>query len=266
MLISADTWLSYHDLTDISSTGMPTLFANLSKNSSIPTVNGGALWADDVNKRIYLFGGEYYQAPPTTFSLYAYDVLENNWDNFGLPQTPIQAVSYGAGLSISSRGQGYYYGGWMSNNSIPNWAGPPVATANMVTYSMDSNTWINSTGPDAIARAEGVMTYIPVSDGGMLVYFGGIQDLFGNGTVTGQPMNQIFLYDVLSTHWYAQNASGMVPDMRRRFCAGAAWAQDQSSYNMFASAPSDPAQDITDIVVQLPIWRRRNAAEHGRLR
>lgn len=236
LTLNTDTWLSYHDLTDISNTGMPTLFANLSKNASIPTVNGGVLWADEVNKRIYLFGGELYQEPPSSFNLYAYDVLENNWDNYGVPpSTPIQAVSYGAGLSISSRGEGYYYGGWMSNNSVPNWAGPPVATANMVKFTMDSNLWINTTGPDATRRAEGSMTYIPVSDGGMLVYFGGIQDLFGNGTVTGQPMDQIFLYDILSAKWYTQKASGTVPGMRRRFCAGAAWTTDQSSYNMFVS-------------------------------
>jgi len=76
------------------------------------------------------------------------------------------------------------------------------------------------------------MVYLPVSDGGMLVYFGGIQDP-GNGSLVGQPMDEIHLYDVLSSRWYVQRASGdNVPDMRRRFCAGATWAQDQSSYNM----------------------------------
>jgi len=213
---------------------MPQLYSNLSKNATIPSVHGGALWADDVNKRIYLFGGEFYQEPPTTFNLYGYDVIGNQWDSFGTPRTiPISAVSYGAGVAISNRGEGYYYGGWMSNNSVPNWGpGAPVATANMIKYSMDTNTWTNSTGPDGLRRAEGAMVHIPAGDGGMLVYFGGVKDLFANGTVTGQSMDQIFIYDVLSGKWYSQTASGQIPEMRRRFCAGVAWADDQSSYNM----------------------------------
>ncbi|KAK1975755.1 hypothetical protein LZ30DRAFT_786055 [Colletotrichum cereale] len=44
----------------------------------------------------------------------------------------------------------------------------------------------------------------------MLIYFGGNQDLSANGTATGQ-----------------------VPEMRRRFCAGVTWAPDQSSYNIY---------------------------------
>lgn len=66
----------------------------------------------------------------------------------------------------------------------------------------------------------------------MLIYFGGIQDPDANGTGTGQPMDQIFLFDVLNNKWYTQKASGAIPEMRRRFCAGVTWAVDQSSYNM----------------------------------
>jgi hypothetical protein len=233
-LTEIDTWLSFHDLSSVAGSGLPQLYANLSKNGTIPSVHGGILWGDSVNKRLYLFGGEYYQEPPTGFNLFAYDVLNNQWDSFGSPRTTsIMGVSYGAGVAVSSRGEGYYYGGWMSNASVPNWgAGPPVATANLVKYSMDSNTWVNTTGPDTLRRAEGVLLYIPAGDGGMLVYFGGVKDLYANGTVTGQPMNEIFLYDVLSGKWYIQAATGDMPDMRRRFCAGVTWAPDQSSYNM----------------------------------
>lgn len=54
---------------------------------------------------------------------------------------------------------------------------------------MIKNTWTNTTGPDSIGRAEGVMLYIPASDGGMLLYLGGVQDSFGNGTYLPQPMD-----------------------------------------------------------------------------
>ncbi|GJC90888.1 Kelch repeat-containing protein ARB_01230 [Colletotrichum liriopes] len=232
-----NTWLLYQDLSTTSTTGMPPLYANLSKNGSIPNVAGGALWSDSVNKRLYLFGGEHNLGePPLPFNLYGYDILNNEWDSFGPSRTgaSISKVSYGAGVSVDSRGEAYYFGGWLSNNSVPGWGtGPPVATTGLVKYTMDTNSFANNTGPDNIRRAEGSLHYIPAGEGGMLIYFGGIQDLSANGTATGQPMDQIVIYDVLSSKWYTQKASGEVPEMRRRFCAGVTWAADQSSYNIY---------------------------------
>lgn len=233
-LTETDTELLYNDLDTPGAGRMPQLYANLTKNATIPSVNGGILWADNVNKRFYLFAGEYAnQPPPPQFTLWSFDAINGDWHSFGSPpQATLGAVSYGAGVSISETGVGYYYGGWKSNNTVPGWTGPPVAGTGLASYNMDSNSWSNNSGPDAIGRAEGAMVFLPIGDGGMLVYFGGIQDPYANGSAVGQPMENIFLYDVLSSKWYVQNATGTVPPMRRRFCAGATWAADQSSYNM----------------------------------
>ncbi|KAI1333772.1 hypothetical protein F5Y15DRAFT_325094 [Xylariaceae sp. FL0016] len=228
----SNTWLAFQDLDQIGQAGMPQLSANLSKNASIPTVDGGVLWADDVNKYFYLFGGEYYQDPPNDLVLYSYDAINNYWEDLGAPSQGIDAVSYGAGVSISETGEAYYYGGWLSNNSVLGWTGPRAATSGLIKYDMDAGVWTNTTGPDSTARAEGAMVYIPASDGGMLIYFGGVEDP-GNGTTIGQSMEQIFVYDILSSRWYEQTASGDVPEMRSKFCAGVAWAEDQSSYNIY---------------------------------
>ncbi|EXL65429.1 hypothetical protein FOPG_18346 [Fusarium oxysporum f. sp. conglutinans race 2 54008] len=91
-------------------------------------------------------------------------------------------------------------------------------------------------GPDDTERAEGVLTFIPASDRGMLVYFGGVQDPGHNGTMIPQPMEQIFLYDIISNKWHVQVANGTVPEYRRKFCAGAVWAEDRSSYNIYLNA------------------------------
>ncbi|KAL1869078.1 hypothetical protein VTK73DRAFT_3386 [Phialemonium thermophilum] len=252
--------LLYQDLDHNGEDGMPQLHANLSKSSQIPDVSGGVLWADEVNKRFYLFGGEYYQEPPAqAFTLYSFDTLENKWEMVGSPQgTVVSSVSYGAGVAVSERGEGYYYGGWLSNNSVLGWTGPPVATSTLIKYDMDSNSWTNNTGPDQVRRAEGVMVYIPAGDGGMLVYFGGLADLYLNGTGVGQPMDVIKLYDVLSSKWYTQTATGTIPGMRRRFCAGVTWPADQSSYNIYiyggASMPPDTAGYDDVYVLTIPTF------------
>ncbi|OLN85773.1 Kelch repeat-containing protein-like protein 5 [Colletotrichum chlorophyti] len=251
-----NTWLLYQDLSTTSKSDMPQLYANLSKNGSVPSTAGGALWADSVNKRFYLFGGEHRSEPPMPFNLYGYDIINNQWDSFGPPRTggTFSKVSYGAGVSVDTRGEAYYYGGWLSNASVPGWGtGPPVATTGLVKYTMDQNSWANITGPDDTRRAEGSLHYIPAGDGGMLVYFGGVQDPYANGTTTGQPMDQIFIYDVLSGKWYTQKATGKVPEMRRRFCADVTWAQDQSSYNIYmyggANIPGELGAGFDDLYV-----------------
>ncbi|TEA15596.1 Kelch repeat-containing protein [Colletotrichum sidae] len=270
----SNPYLLYQDLsTSAPNVGMPPLYANLSKNGTVPYTNGGALWADGVNKRLYLFGGEHNAEPPSPFNLWAYDILNNQWDSFGQPRSGvvIQKVSYGAGVSVDSRGEAYYYGGWLSNASIPGWgATPPVATNGLVKYTMDTNSWSNNTGPDNVRRAEGSLHYIPAGGGGMLVYFGGIQDLNANGTVEGQPMDQIFMYDILSSRWYTQTAVGQVPDMRRRFCAGVTWAEDQSSYNIYmyggANVPGVLGAGFDDVyVLSVPTftWVKMYPATNG---
>ncbi|ESZ97136.1 hypothetical protein SBOR_2494 [Sclerotinia borealis F-4128] len=229
----SNSWLLYNDLdTSPAAAGMPQLHANLSKNASIPNVSGGVLWADEVNKRFYLFGGDFFTQPSSP-NLYSYDVLYNQWDNFGPPNNGVTSVSYGMGVGISDLGQGYILGGWQSNSSIPGWSGPPLATSGMIKYDYQMGTWTNNTGPDQTGRAEGVMLYLPASRTGVLVYFGGIQTPYKNETVVSAPMNQIHIYDIQSSQWYTQNATGDIPGDRRRFCAGATWAPDYSSFNIY---------------------------------
>jgi hypothetical protein len=226
--------LLYQDLSMLTSSGMPPLYANLTSNISVPSVSGGILWADNVNKRFYLFGGEYTdEQPREEGKSYNYDALNKVWEVSHQPRPGIQSVSYGAGVSVSDRGEGYYYGGWLSNTSVAGWSGPATMTSGLIKYAYDTDSWTNNSGPDDVGRAEGAMVYIPASDGGMLMYFGGTK--FTNGTVGWQDMGEIFVYDVLSSKWYTQNATGDIPGARRRFCGRVMWAADQSSYNMWVT-------------------------------
>ncbi|KAF7586996.1 hypothetical protein BBP40_007888 [Aspergillus hancockii] len=228
-----NTGLFYGDF-DVDNEGMPRVYDNLTKPADAPDVNGGIMWPDTVNKMLYLYGGEFSQGAPSKFSMWVYDALYNTWTtaNPDSTQANIQRASYGSGVALQDRAVGFYYGGWLSHASVPTWKSPPMALSSLLEYDMLQNTWMNSSGPDSVGRAEGAMVYIPASEG-MLVYFGGIQTPGNNGTSIAQPMDTILLYDVSGSKWYTQKATGQVPANRRRFCAGATWAQDYSSYNVY---------------------------------
>lgn len=188
--METDTGLLYADLT-VDNSGEPMEFDNLTKPASAPDVQGGVLWADTVNKYLYLYGGEYYQSSPEGFSFWQYDAIYDNWTTVtpDVSQAGIDRASFGAGLVQEDTAKAFWYGGWLSNASVPAWSDQPMALSFLLEYDLIKNTWTNMTGPDSTGRAEGVMVYIPASDGGMLVYFGGLQDPLGNGTYVPQPMD-----------------------------------------------------------------------------
>ncbi|KAH6672320.1 hypothetical protein B0J14DRAFT_618002 [Halenospora varia] len=226
-------WLLYNDLDVVGAkSGMPQLYANWTHNSTIPSVSGGILWPDSVNKRLYSYGGDNPAGTPVEISQFlSYDIARNQWDAFGTPS--VQSVSWGGGVGVSELGKGFVLGGWLSNNSVPGWIGDPVATSNLIQYDMDQKLWKNSSGPDTTPKAEGVMVYLPASDSGLLVYFGGIIAPSGNSTTIAANMSTIHIFDISGGKWYTQTAVGTIPQARRRFCAGAAWSPDRSSYNIY---------------------------------
>ncbi|KAK1816181.1 hypothetical protein LTR12_009430 [Friedmanniomyces endolithicus] len=230
-----NTLLSYLDLDNLYN-NFPIESANLSKPNNVPSVQGGILWADTVNKLFYLYGGEHNwtSQPPAQYTLWAYDAVYDVWNDTmqDASASGIQSVSFGAGTVVDDdRALGFYYGGWLSNATVLGWNGNALAQSGLVQYDMLRNIWSNVTFIDSTPRAEGVMFYIPASDHGMLVYFGGVKQT-SNGSYTGVPMNQIYLYDLASGLSYTQTTSGNAPNMRRRFCGGVSWPKDQSSYNI----------------------------------
>lgn len=188
-----DTWLLYSDLnTTTQGPGMPEQFANLTKNSTVPSVSGGVLWADNVNKCFYQFGGE-YQSDPTDFSFWTYDTRLNQW-NESSPKSNVASLSrvaHGAGTQVEDYGYGYYLGGYINNLTSPGWKGGQITTSNLISYDFSAGQLNNNSGPpDSYGRAEGQMVYLPASDGGLLIYFGGVEDPNRNGTV--QPVRLAF--------------------------------------------------------------------------
>jgi hypothetical protein len=130
----------------------------------------------------YLYGGEYSDVPQP-FSFWGYDTVLNQWNDTTPPQSSVPDwVAWGAGTTLSARGEGYYYGGYSSNRTTPDWSGPSWATNSLLKYDMVNNFWTNNSGPDTIGRAEGVMVTIPASKQGLLIYFGGVTFPYQNST------------------------------------------------------------------------------------
>ncbi|KAH7125767.1 hypothetical protein B0J11DRAFT_615097 [Dendryphion nanum] len=232
-----NTWLLYGDLSNLTN-GFPPQYDNLTvKTSEVPTTSGGVLWPDQANKLFYIFGGEYSNSTVQTFNaLWFFDTIYNTWNrsNSDGSQALISWPAFGAG-TINEDGIGYYYGGYLNNRSQAGWNSTPHMLNSLISYDMSTRRWSNFS-TDAVPRAEGTLQYIPASDRGMLVYFGGLLNS-SDGTVIFANMSQIHMLDIASTRWYTQTATGSVegeiPQPRRGFCAGAAWAEDRSSYNIY---------------------------------
>jgi hypothetical protein len=86
---------------------MPTQHNNLTKNSTVPDVAGGILWADEVNKIFYLYGGEFSETAES-FELWGYDAILNQWNLSAQPDTRVERLSYGAGAAINDNGMGMF--------------------------------------------------------------------------------------------------------------------------------------------------------------
>lgn len=187
-----------------------------------------------MNQIFYLYGGQYSGSPPVSFDLWAFDTIAQTWNRTLADgsQSDINRASFGAGVTVEDRAWSYYFGGWLSNDSVPGWTTAPLALNSMLKYDMIANTWTNNSYKAMRPSAEGVMLYVPVSDAGMLVYFGGLE-LAPNGTnYTMAPLDEIHIFDIGTETWLLQKASGEIPPDRRRFCADVIAAKDRSSYNM----------------------------------
>lgn len=171
--------------TPLQGTGFPTQHANLTKPAKVPSVSGGYAWADQTNKCFYQFGGEFPQgASPTDFDVWTYDAVLDQWNETTLVTTDksLQRVSYGAGTQADEPGLGFYYGGYINSRNTPGYAGLQLATSGIVRFDFSTGNIKNSTHPDGVGRAEGQMVFVPASDSGVLIYFGGIEDPVRNGS------------------------------------------------------------------------------------
>ena len=160
------------------------------QDPNVPLVSNGVLWPDNVNKLFYLFGGEHNDYEDLRsknsggrFTLWYFDTIYNTWNmsSYHSSQQSVKWPVLGAG-AVSEAGTAYHYGGYLTNLSDFGRQGPPVMQSALISYDMNKRAWINDTGGNPTPRAEGSLHYLPTSDAGLLVYFGGLE---GNSSTGG---------------------------------------------------------------------------------
>ncbi|KAK6533997.1 hypothetical protein TWF281_005337 [Arthrobotrys megalospora] len=198
------------------------------KPSDVPSLAGGALWADSINKRLFLYGGRFTDSSPSPFELWSYDAIYDTWAAFNETRDTsgalidVPRLYNGASAVDEAAGMAYYFGGWISSESEYGYEGRDVAVAGLLVYDMVNNNWDNQTFDRGMGRrAEGVLLYVPLGDGGWLISFGGVR-VSEDGERTAVPMSEITIYNIASSRWYTQTATGKIPESRSLFCAGVA--------------------------------------------
>jgi hypothetical protein len=184
----------YSDLLTLRD-GMPEVRQNVTKNSSVPSVAGGILWPDTVNKIFYSFGGYFPQTTPQPFSSWSYNTDLDRWEIVETKGDKPSYVAHGMGTVSTDKGIAYYLGGYHSNETEAGWGLDVLYTSNLMSFDMISRQYTNNTGPDHLGKGEGVMLFIPVAHSGLLIYFGGVTQDPKNGNISG--VSQLRLHAII---------------------------------------------------------------------
>ncbi|KAI1981497.1 hypothetical protein LOZ51_006833, partial [Ophidiomyces ophidiicola] len=275
-------------------------------NNIAPTYVDGAMFATE--NEFMLFGGLLRltdsQSPPNSNQLLSYERYfwgpkgVTNWKQGFLQSRTnhnvTRYITHGAGVSVPSENRGYYFSGMRGKDwgeiSFPE---PKANSTANTLISVDmaewrGEQWSNSTLPENIPpRGKSELTWIPVSDSGVLVAVGGVphpQDTVGpegltmsqlqENKVMGEDfMKRIAVYNIASGKWHLQNTTGEVPPARSDFCSVVAEAKDGSSFNIYiygGYGGNDREETSFDDVYILSIpsfrWIKafRGRNEHGR--
>lgn len=182
-MLSDDLLLSNDLLTTVN--GMPAPKEELTKPNTIPTLASGSLWSDEVNRKIYAFGGFFPDNQPSPFETWMFDDAKGNWSHVSTTGDSMAYLARGMGAVAPEAGVAYYLGGYQDNGTLSGWHGPRIYSPDLVSFNMVTRQYLNSSGPDTAGRGEGVMVFLPASTGGLLVYFGGLRQERPGGPVEG---------------------------------------------------------------------------------
>ena len=201
------------------------------------------LWHDPVHNQIYAWGGwlenSTYQSSLLSMTQFGNGTV--SWEVAPSPDENGLGTSATAPFgcaSVSSDTTFYCLGGASVANAVirPNSQSTLLPVQGLVQYNFANRTWSNISTPGTASASyiveAGAAFASNFGNSGFLVFIGGSEPadqtfIFG-GNVQLASMAVITLFDIESSTWYTQEATGEIPPGRVAFCSVAAASQNHS--------------------------------------
>ncbi|KAI3342466.1 hypothetical protein F4824DRAFT_446233 [Ustulina deusta] len=166
--------------------------------------------------------------------LWAFNSSNDSWNPVQVEGSRIGFGDNTEGVSASDprTGTSFYMGGWkIAFNGTFN---------GIVKFRSDIPDWSFETavsgipGPNILKVS---MVYVRKGHAGVLIALGGYQTAYPGTEIPDwpwdqRPFSEIFIYDIATSTWYHQTATGQLPDPRTEFCAAVSAAPDDSSFQI----------------------------------
>ncbi|KAI0206767.1 hypothetical protein F4808DRAFT_405300 [Astrocystis sublimbata] len=198
-------------------------------------------------------------------SIWSFNTSNNEWKLetvAGGKQLDQSANSEGISASDPRTGTSFFTGGYILARE-----GYPNATVKFQTANDGDPQWSFETGnggmpgPDIL---KGDMVYVRKGQAGILIAFGGYNTAYPGVTDETDrgydlhPFSDIWIFDIYSSTWFHQTATGDLPEHRAEFCAAVSSAPDDSSFQITMTGGWDPInfKSYNDVyVLSLPAFR-----------
>ncbi|KAI0540444.1 hypothetical protein GGR58DRAFT_499024 [Xylaria digitata] len=194
-----------------------------------------------------LLGGK-YPGPggfSGTFFLRPHDAVPICWSNWARGQKLVQVeggrISFGENsegvfASDPRTGTSFYTGGWVTafNGTSNGTVKFRSSNSDRPSWSFEQALGDSMQGPNIL---KGSMVYVRKGAAGVLIAFGGYQTAYEGGEIPDRPWDQrpfseIFIYDIQTSTWFHQAATGALLELRTEFCAAVSAAPDDSSFQI----------------------------------
>ncbi|KAK6518330.1 hypothetical protein TWF506_005489 [Arthrobotrys conoides] len=238
------------------------------KTGYVPSLNGGAIWANKNETFLYLYGGT-TNASLSNFTLYAepesdketlwkYNIAEKFWDPvvYAKGSSSVTRAAFGGGVVAPHINKAYYLGGVVDRGSTDRSGDlqSPRFLDGMLEFDFETESVrnISTSGLGNRARAYSQLVHIPnygtinsSTEGerkGILVSIGGevkssqIIDVSGTRRGDMVQMSDIALFDIETDTWFVQQATPHAkefPAGRTDHCIVVKNAPDNSSANIY---------------------------------
>ncbi|KAJ6132649.1 hypothetical protein N7471_007864 [Penicillium samsonianum] len=144
-------------------------------------------------------------------------------------------LEYGVYTNAPAIQAGFWIGGYRDSGTTPSITDSTKEYGTgLIQLNTTTGQYTSLDGPYEAVQ-EGSLSYVPVGDGGILVYIGGdvpsIKDGI-NATMSSNSWSHVQVYDIAGAKWYNQSTTGTVAS-RTQFCASVQHDESSPSYQIY---------------------------------